>query len=149
MKKDRFLIGIVAGILTLIVFTIAVYFIRSRMQTYTAEDAPEGVVHNYVLAVFHHDYQRAYGYLSEGMYKPMFQEFYNDASEWSVDDLALQIGKANEGTPFSASVLVDPEGPAYYNNQAELVFQGGKWKLTNMVSPLWNYYWYREPSTIR
>jgi hypothetical protein len=65
MKQDRFLTGIIIGIAVLVVLALAVFFTRSDTQTYVSEDAPEGVVHNYVVAVLNKDYEKAYGYLAD------------------------------------------------------------------------------------
>ena len=65
MKQDRFLTGILVGIAVLVATALVVFFIRQDTQSYVAEDAPEGVVHNYVLAVLNDDYEKAYGYLAE------------------------------------------------------------------------------------
>ena len=65
MKQDRFLTGILIGIAVLVVIALAVFFLRQGSQSYISEDAPEGVVHNYVLAVLNDDYEKAYGYLAD------------------------------------------------------------------------------------
>ena len=58
MKQDRFLTGILIGIGVLVVIALVVFFTRKDSQTYVSEDVPEGVVHNYVLAVLNKDYQK-------------------------------------------------------------------------------------------
>ncbi|MBW2589509.1 MAG: hypothetical protein JRD71_02105, partial [Deltaproteobacteria bacterium] len=66
MKKDRFLIGILVGIGVLITAALVVFFTRQGDgQTYMQESTPDGVVHNYVLALQQGDFQKAYGYLSD------------------------------------------------------------------------------------
>jgi hypothetical protein len=62
-KTDRFLIVIVAGIVLLVAVTLIVS-LRQPAATYQPEDTPEGVAHNYILALQQKDYERAYGYLS-------------------------------------------------------------------------------------
>ena len=62
-STDKFLIGIVVGIVLLVVAAFVVTLTRPE-PTYQAEDTPEGVTHNYLLALQKKDYQRAYGYLS-------------------------------------------------------------------------------------
>jgi hypothetical protein len=62
-KTDKFLIAIVAGIILLVGAAFAVAALRPK-PAYQAEDTPEGVVHNYLLALKQADYERAYGYLS-------------------------------------------------------------------------------------
>ena len=75
MKQDRFLTGILVGIGLLVVVALVVFFTRKNSQTYVPDDTPEGVVHNYVLAVLDKDYEKAYGYLAELKYKPTYEEF--------------------------------------------------------------------------
>jgi len=62
-KTDKFLIGIVVGIVILIVAAFIITFTRPQ-ATYQAEDTPQGVAHNYLLALEKHEYERAYQYLS-------------------------------------------------------------------------------------
>ncbi len=60
---DKFLIGIVAGIVVLIIAAFAIALTRPA-PGYKPEDAAEGVAYNYLLALDQGDYPRAYGYLS-------------------------------------------------------------------------------------
>jgi len=62
-STDKFLIGIVIGIVLLVVAAFVVTLTRPE-PTYQAEDTPKGVAHNYLLALQKEDHQRAYGYLS-------------------------------------------------------------------------------------
>jgi hypothetical protein len=62
-SNDKFLIGIVAGIVLLIIVAFGVVLSRPKPE-YRAEDTPEGVVHNYLLALQQEEYARAYSYLS-------------------------------------------------------------------------------------
>ncbi len=62
-STDKFLIGIVAGIVLLIVVALVVTLTRPEPR-YQVEDTPEGVAHNYLLALQKEEYERAYGYLS-------------------------------------------------------------------------------------
>ena len=62
-STDKFLIGIVAGIVLLIVIALVATLTRPE-PVYQAKDTPEGVAHNYLLALQKRDYERAYGYLS-------------------------------------------------------------------------------------
>jgi hypothetical protein len=64
MKKiDRFLVVIVAGIVVLVVVTLIVT-LRQPAPAYQPENTPEGIAHNYILALQQKDYERAYSYLS-------------------------------------------------------------------------------------
>lgn len=62
-NTDKFLIGIVAGIVALVIAAFVVTLTRPE-PTYQPEDTPKGVTHNYLLALQKEEYERAYGYLS-------------------------------------------------------------------------------------
>jgi hypothetical protein len=62
-NTDKFLIGIVAGVGLLVGVAFAVALLRPK-PAYRPDDTPEGVAHNYLLALRQADYARAYGYLS-------------------------------------------------------------------------------------
>ena len=66
-KPDRFLIAIVAGVVLLVVMVFVIAQTQSGRPSYQPDDAPESVVHNYLLALQLEDYERAYGYLSPGL----------------------------------------------------------------------------------
>lgn len=96
---DRFLIGIVAGVVLLVGVAIAVVLLRSDDASYQPDDTPEGVAHNYLLALQQEDYERAYGYLSPTLsgYPASSQEFTKDVEDhaWSFsrddDDVSLAV----------------------------------------------------------
>jgi hypothetical protein len=155
MKQDRFLTGILVGIGLLVVVALAVFFTRKDSQTYIAEDTPEGVVHNYVLAVLNKDYEKAYGYLAELKYKPTYEDFRRAFLNGEVNpqNQAVDIG-ASDIVGDTATVELqlisnsgDPFSTGYRNTQtADLVKQEGKWKLTLMPQyNFWGYNWYVEP----
>jgi len=62
-SNDKALIGIVAGIILLVIIAFVVTLTRSP-ATYQADDTPEGVAHNYLLALTQEEFDRAYAYLS-------------------------------------------------------------------------------------
>ncbi len=155
MKQDRFLIGILIGIGLLIIIALAVFFTRQDTQTYVSEAAPEGVVHNYVLAVLNQDYQKAYGYLADLNDKPTFAEFRQSfaVGRISPSEMGLRVGKANViGDAASVEVdMVNAPGGLFssgYDNTglAQLVRQNGAWKISSMpVYTMWDYMWYQAP----
>lgn len=65
-NTDKFLIGIVIGVILLVVVAFGIAFTRPE-PTYQLEDTPEGVVNNYLLALQQEEYERAYGYLSSDL----------------------------------------------------------------------------------
>jgi len=95
MKQDKFLIGILIGIGALILLALALFFLRKdgRMD-YVADDNPEGVVNNYVLAVLNKDYQKAYGYLADLENKPTYEQFRQSFFNGMVNptDAGNQVG---------------------------------------------------------
>jgi hypothetical protein len=154
MKQDRFLTGILIGIAVLVVVALVVFFLRQGSQSYVLEGAPEGVVHNYVLAVLNDNYEKAYGYLAELDNKPTYEQF-RDAFLTGVinpNNSAVDIGNS-EISDDMASVEValiynpsDPFSTGYRDVQrALLVRQGGAWKLSSMPGYyFWDYSWYQE-----
>ena len=153
MKQDRFLTGILIGIAVLIVAALAVFFTRRDAGSYVAESTPDGVVHNYVLAILNKDYTRAYGYLADLDNKPTLNEF---RQAFAVGRLTpgsngIKIGQASV-TGDDASVEVDmvytpgdPFSSGYDNvGTAQLVRQNGAWKISAMPAyNLWDYGWYQ------
>jgi hypothetical protein len=154
MKQDRFLTGILIGIAVLVVVALAVFFLRQGSQSYVSEEAPEGVVHNYVLAVLNDDYEKAYDYLAELDTKPTYEQF-RDAFLTGVvnpNNSAVDIGDS-EVSDDTASVEValiynpsDPFSTGYRDVQrAILIKQNGAWKLSSMPGYyFWDYSWYQE-----
>ena len=63
---DKFLIGIVGGIVLLVVVVFIVVLLRPEPE-YLDEDTPEGVVHNYLLALQKGEYERALDNLSSSV----------------------------------------------------------------------------------
>jgi hypothetical protein len=153
MKRDRFLIGILIGIGVLVVVALVMFFVRKPAE-YIPDDTPEGVVHNYVLALYRGDYQRAYVYLAEKDHKPNYQQFQESFMNSYLDPgtVGVEIVETKRGdTQASVSVNIisnasDPFSSRYSNpDKALLVLQDGKWKLTQMPYPFWDYNWYQEP----
>lgn len=155
MKQDRFLTGILVGIGLLVVVALAVFFTRKDSQTYIAEDTPEGVVHNYVLAVLNKDYEKAYGYLADLEYKPTYENFRRAFLNGEVNpqNQAVDIGESEiVGDVATVDLELiynnsDPFSTGYRNMMtADLVKQNGAWKLTLMPQyNFWGYDWFVAP----
>ncbi len=154
MKQDRFLTGILIGIGVLVVVALVVFFMRNDTQTYISEDTPEGVVHNYVVALLDDDYERAYGYLADLEHKPTYEQFRDSFLTGMVNpnSMAVDIGEA-EVSNDTASVEValiynstDPFSTSYRDTsqRAVLVRQNGSWKLSSLPYNFWDYSWYSE-----
>ena len=154
MKQDRFLIGILVGIGVLIVIALALFFTRQDTQEYVSDDTPEGVVHNYSLAVYREDYEKAYGYLGDAKNKPTFSEFQKAFFNHYVDprNVGLEVGESKIAgeEAFVTLYLIyntsDPFSSSYRGTEtAHLENQKGQWKLLQMPYNFWSYDWYQEP----
>jgi hypothetical protein len=152
MKQDRFLIGILIGIVVLVVLSLVLFFARKDSEQYVADDTPEGVVHNYVVALHKADYEKAYGYLSEKENKPSYDAFRKAfvLKMVSPETIGLEIGKADVNGE-NASVALNTiynSGDLFSGGQrnpdtALLIKQNGEWKLESMPFNLWAYDWYQ------
>ena len=156
MKKDRFLIGILVGIGVLITAALVVFFIRQGDgQTYMQENTPDSVVHNYVLALQHGDFQKAYGYLADEEGKPGFSSFrsYFKTKYNGPEDTGIQITGWDEGGDNTAWVDVTtvqvypgPFSGVYRNNSVAYLVKNekGDWKIESMPYPFWGWEWYND-----
>ena len=153
MKQDKFLTGILIGIGALILLALGLFFLRQDKRDYVANTNPDGVVHNYVLAILNKDYQKAYGYLADLEHKPTYEEFrqsfFNgmvNPSDVGVDVGSVEINK--DEAVVSLSVYYsnnDPFSSRYASeDRALLTQQNGAWKLNSMPSNFWSYNWYQE-----
>jgi hypothetical protein len=153
MRQDRFLIAILAGIGVLVVLSLAIYFARRGGLEYGPEDTPAGVVQNYVVALQRRDYERAYSYVANFENKPDLSRFTAPFVNYQDRDLSL-TGLEITSTSIAAdgqSALVylvlmrggnGPFDQGYReNNTADLVLEGGAWKIRSMAYPFWSYEW--------
>ncbi|RMF02639.1 MAG: hypothetical protein D6768_07760, partial [Chloroflexi bacterium] len=100
MKQDKFLIGILAGIVLLVVVAVVVVLSRSPgSEAYRTDNSPEAVVYNYFLAVQRKDFEKAHGYLSDDLKnKPDLDQFIIDMSRSSdFQEFSLKIGEISSG----------------------------------------------------
>ena len=146
VKQDRFLIAIVGIIGLLAAAALILFFVRRSAQAYKPEDTPEGVVHNYVLALNLEDYEKAYGYLAASEIKPDLAEYQREMIEkksqlqrTSIRILSVQIdGDQAEVILSTTREEADPfEQPRSYDQKALLIFQDETWKITQMPYYLW------------
>ena len=153
MKQDRFLLGILIGIGALVILALALFFVRKdETLSYVADDTPEGVVHNYVVAVFQRDYEKAYGYLADKKDKPTLEQFRESFLQNYVnpDNTGVDIGEVEfSGDEAYVTVYIqygstDPFSSGYRNEErAVLVKQAGQWKLEQMPGNFWAWDWYQ------
>lgn len=60
-KSSKIIIGIIGAIVLL---AIVMFAVTLKNSTYQTEDKPENIAFNYLFAIQHKEYERAYGYLS-------------------------------------------------------------------------------------
>ncbi len=154
MKQDRFLTGILIGIGVLILLALILFFTRQDKRDYVADASPEGVVHNYVLAVLNKDYQKGYGYLADLKHKPTYEEFRQSFFNGMVNpsDAGVDIGSVEiNGNEAGVTLAIyysstDPFSSRYASeDRALLVKQNDEWKLSSMPYNFWDFNWYQEP----
>ena len=154
MKQDRFLTGILIGIGLLVLLALGLFFTRQDKRDYVSDAAPDGVVHNYALAILNKDYEKAYGYLADLDNKPTYEAFRKSFFNGSTNpgDIGLDVGSAEiNGDEAVVNLTI------YYANndpfstrtgsqdRALLVKQNGNWKLNSMPYNFWDYSWYQKP----
>lgn len=87
-STDKFLLGIVLGVILLVAAAFIVALNRPKAD-YLADSTPRGVVNNYLLALKKHNYKRAYSYLSPEIsgYPATLEKFIADVNEnsWQFD----------------------------------------------------------------
>ena len=155
MKQDKFLTGILIGIGVLIVIALALFFTRKDTKQYTTEDTPEGVVYNYVLAVFNRDYEKAYTYLADLKNKPTYEEFRKSFFNGNINpgQAGVDVGTVElngDEAIVNLSLVYAPSDPFSGRSEnidrALVVKQNGKWKISSMPPySFWDYNWYTEP----
>ncbi|MFN3741139.1 MAG: hypothetical protein ACK4VW_00520 [Anaerolineales bacterium] len=154
MNRDRFLIGILIGIGILAALTVVRVLTYSPAEMTYGEDAtPQGVVHNYIVAIYRGEYEKAYSYLADKEQKPSLDAFRRSFLMGIMDNtknMMAQVGRAEivDGKEARVEVSIiyassDPFSGSYSNIQyAILVRQGEAWKIEFMPYPFWDGSWY-------
>ena len=152
MKQDRFLTGILIGIAVLVFIALVVFFMRKDNLVYVPDDNPAGVVQNYVVALYKHDYQKAYTYVADLQNKPTLDQFQQSFLNHNIDPtgVALDLGKVEiNGDTATVSLSInnvpaDPFSTGYRSTDyAQLVRQGEAWKIKQLPQGnFWAYDWY-------
>ena len=146
-NSDKFLIGIVTGIVILVIAVLAIALLRPNQPAYQVDDTAEGVAHNYLLALQLEDYERAYAYLSPALpgYPEDAETFEKNVVEkpWHfggsyADNVSLAIEAANvtgnqariiaRKTVFYRAGLFD-SGQSSNTFNMSLRQEGGDWKV--------------------
>jgi len=160
-NTDKFLIGIIVGIVVLIVVAFVLTMVQPE-PAYQAEDTPEGVTHNYLLALQNQDYDRAYEYLSPSLpnYPKDLDAFIRDVERYdyqfrtnggstlSVQSSDIRGDRATVKvleSRFYGRGLFD-SSQEFNNFNMNLKLENGDWKL---ISSDFYFYWCWGDSTTK
>ena len=145
-STDKFLIGIVAAIVLLIVVALVVTLTLPGL-TYQAEDTPEGVAHNYLVALQKEEYERAYSYLSPSLdgYPASAEDFaehvqhdswrfrLNKDTTLSVESVkitgSLATVRVRESRFRSGDLFDTGQSTSFF--EMELQLEDGEWKIVD------------------
>lgn len=153
MKQDRFLTGILIGVVVLVVAAVGLFIFRDGEQTYLDEHTPEAVVLNYVLALQSEDYERAYTYLPaeyQDQEKPSFNEFRSYFTYDQVVQVGIKITSIDVNTDqawVQAETIQSSGGllGGIYRSDGTAILimdEYGEWKLVAMPYPFWGWEWF-------
>jgi hypothetical protein len=153
-QTDRFLIAIIAGVITLVIVALALALTRAP-QGYLPDTTPGGVAHNYVLAMKQRDDERAYGYLSpELMGYPATLDAFAAETErysWEFNRDSATLAVSDERVTGERAVVTMnetrfSENGLFGSNQYTTSFnvtlrrQGEAWKIVSADS-YWSACW--------
>jgi hypothetical protein len=145
-RADKFLIGIVVGVVIIVIIAFTITLLKPK-PTYQSEDTPEGVAHNYLLALQKEEFERAYGYLSPSLpgYPRDALEFQEQVDHYSwnfnaivdatlaVDDSKIIGNRATvtiRETRFYGGGLFE-SSQRISTFEMELHRENGEWKITD------------------
>ena len=154
-KTDKFLLGIVTGVIALIAL-VFITVLRQPDPEYQTEETPENIVHNYLLALRQQDYERAYGYLSPSLrhYPPTLNQFIDDveSNSWAFrldSEITLAVASA-QAQKNQANITIREtrfyNGGLFDSSQSvstfsiELNRENSIWKITD-ANRFWDRCW--------
>jgi hypothetical protein len=165
IRRDRFLLSILAGIILLVLLALALFLARRGPPAYTTDESPLGVVQNYALAISIKDYDRAFGYIAgpPGVQiekvtanSPAglpdldhFRQFFMIEAGNQLANTGMEIGAVQsqiDNTALVAVTLLHTSGGVFDSvgretQMVQLVRQNGAWKIAGAPYPFWNYSW--------
>lgn len=156
MKADRFLTFILAGIVLLAAFAVAIYFIQQGSQVIASDTTPQGVVQNYLIAVGQDNYDLAYQYLAQIPNRPSQQQFqqYFFNFKQTMADTSIQVGEVTvAGSQASVTLVFLRADSGIFGSvsrqpqMASLVLQDGVWKISQFPFPFWDFAWGQAAAT--
>ena len=156
-STDKFLMGIVIGVVVLAGAVFVVALLRPDQPAAHPDDTPEGVALNYLLAVQLMDYERAYGYLSPDLprYPATIDQFADEVDEtWPLRDgidheVSLIVDRVQtKGDRATVSILhtwfdrggLFDSGERTLTVTTDLRLTAGGWRIVR-AERYWNWCW--------
>lgn len=156
-SSDKLLFAIVAGVILLVIIAFVVVSRRPSPE-FQAQNTPEGVVHDYLLALQLGNYERAYSFLSPTIAYPAdTNEFYDSLREapweFTVSDNFSQVIESSETISEDSVAVIVREiyntnslfaGDDYFTTFRMRVEKDGElWKLVS-GERYWSSCWGEE-----
>ena len=156
-STDKILIAILVGVALLVGVAFAVAFFQPKPE-YRAEDTPEGIAYNYILAMQRGDYERAYGYLSPMIpgYPRTVERFttnvnsyayyYRNNSQRSYETISSTVNgplatvKVRETTFYQGDLFSSGESTSIRTMTLSKNMNTGKWGISRSDA-YWAYCW--------
>jgi hypothetical protein len=160
IRQDRFLLGILAGIVILVVLSLVIFFARQGSVGYGPEDTPQGVIQNYIIAIGKGDYERAFRYVAgppspagPGLQQVLpdfnnFKQFFFSGITSQLANTGVQVGESriNGDIAVVDVTILQTSGDPFRSimrqtQQAQLIIKNGTWKINQGPYPFWSYDW--------
>ncbi len=153
--EDRFLIGIMIGVVLLVAVALAVVRMRP-VPEYMGGDTPEAVAHDYLLALQREDWPRAHSALATSLacYPATAEVLFNDLSaqpyERDFDNVTLRVEASSiEGDSAIVTVRethfqtggIFSSGQSTSDFEMSLSRQDGSWRVTRSDRH-WLWHWH-------
>jgi hypothetical protein len=149
-STDKIFISIGVGIAVLIVVAL-IFALGPSKNTYISDDTPEGVMHNYMLALQKEDYDRAYRYLSSDLlgYPKNVAAFTRDVKDsyyFDLDSVTISVdAKEISGDEATVEVRamrfyqgdVFDSGQRTYEYDFILTKKAGAWRIYDVDTENW------------
>lgn len=162
MKQDKFLTGILVGVVVLVIAAVAVFLLGDGETGYLPDETPDAVVYNYVLALQTGDFERAYRYLAEefeGETKPGFTEFrsyfaYDRYRNGSIGINVLAVDQQPDQAWVTVETVESRSGlfsEVYRSTETAILVKesNGEWKLIAMPYQFWAWEWFQDAALKR
>ena len=153
--SNKFLFGIVVGIILLVIVTFSVVMLRPE-PTYQDASTPDGAAHNYLLALQQGDYEHAYQYIpSDFKYPTDAFDFEDDVrrNSWQFDlddDFSLAVESIKQQDDDKAIITVRKTtfsnnglmGSYQYSRtfKMDMVRENDLWKVSDAEN-YWSHCW--------